>query len=188
MMKKRGRPPGPRQADRKRNLFVYLLVVDFMDIGLRRKDAVEVAAGLLTHDRNEFDRRFTRRLVGTALEPRTRLWKKDQEQVDVDVADGPITLPMGAMVWMAWEQAWQRRADFDVADAGLFLSAARVGRIYDDLTAEYAPCDSVTCPECGHPNLHSPARGQLFWLGHSCRACGAGTGDVPSDPDPAPHR
>jgi len=180
---KRGRPPGPRQADRKRNLFVYLLVADFMDIGLSRKDAVDVAAGLLAANYEAFNRRFTRPLVGTTLAPCMRAWKPSQEQLEVVVVGASISVPIGAMVWMAWERAWQRRADFGVPEKGILLGSARVGRIYDDLAAEHSVADFVVCPDCGHRNQHNPARDQVFWFGDPCRKCGGGTGDVDSDPD-----
>ena len=190
MTGKRGRPPGPRQADRKRNLFVYLLVADFMDIGLSRKDAVEVAASLLASVNDPlrrpsaFDKLFVRR---TDMAP---LWRPGQEQVEVEVeVEGDvISIPIGAMVWMAWERAWQRHADFGVSDRGVTLGAARVGRIYDDLAAEHSVADFVVCPDCGHRNQHNPARDQVFRFGDPCRKCGAGTGDLDSDLDPIQQR
>jgi len=178
---KRGRPPGSRQADRKRNLFVYLLVAHFMDIGLSREDAVDVAAGLLARDQTAFDNRFVRRVHGSTLAPRTRLWKEGQPRVRAEAGDGSVELPLGALVWLAWEQAWRQRADYGIPEDGLFLSSASIRRIYDDLVRDFAPADSVTCPECGHKNISSPARGESFVLGDICRKCGNGTGWIPSD-------
>lgn len=212
MKKKRGRPP----ADRRRNLFVYLLVADFMDAGLLREDAIDVATGLLALDleqlRDElraleekglssedaiematsraafdceaFSTRFIR-FEGTNLAGRLkRTWKPGQKswnfQPDGQEGDAPI----GAAVWMAWQRAWSRRTDFGIGDRGLVLSTHAIGRIYDKMAADLAPVDSVTCPACGHTNVHSPARNEPFMLGDCCRHCGDGTGEVPSDPDP----
>ncbi len=181
MTRKRGRP----SADRRRNLFVYLLVAELMDLGLCREEAAKIASSFLTpikingvHVPNTaaFDEKYVRKVLPSTLKPSGRTWKPGVSPFTFDALDGPIELHEGIRVWLVWEEAWRKRADFGVRDSGVPLSPSMVERIYDRLAAEVTPVNTTICPGCGHKNLHSPTRDQVFFWGDMCRRCGAGTG------------